>query len=420
MSMQEEKSRYETVRFGRYPQYSSEPEPIEWLVLTRDRDCIQLISRYSLAVCRYDRTGGHISEWDSCRLRKWLNNDFLYAAFNAEERMRLATTDVPRVLEYPLQYGHDRPDTRDRVYLLSRDEAQRFFPTNASRICDLVPRAKKVEKRDQMWYAVQDGEEIQYRTFWGGLDLEWVLRSPRGYRCDEVDWDGGFLRYRSCETPLSVRPVVRVWRREARDAQMETLRRSLPGDTVTFGRYPRSGDEPEPIEWQVLSREGGAVRLISRYVLDARPWHGAHEKTSWANCDLREWLNDAFLNAAFSKADQDHMMGVRPGDGDRVSLLSAEELHRYFHRCETRACFATPFALRRGKLLRRREAPCWWWLSAADGFRRWRSAEDWKPFYAAGVNDRDRVPSAGRYHRGLGGVRPTIVVRIEQDKPDGE
>ena len=61
--------------------------------------------------------------------------------------MRLATTDVPRVLEGPLEYGHNRPDTRDRVYLLSKDEVRHFFPTNASRLCDLVPRAKKVEKR---------------------------------------------------------------------------------------------------------------------------------------------------------------------------------------------------------------------------------------------------------------------------------
>ena len=37
-----------------------------------------------------------------------------------------------------------------------------------------------------------------------------------------------------------------------------------PGALVLFGRYPQYRPEPDPIEWQVLAREGGVAWLISR------------------------------------------------------------------------------------------------------------------------------------------------------------
>ena len=79
------------------------------------------------------------------------------------------------------------------------------------------------------------------------------------------------------------------------------------GSIVTFGRYEQDGNEengPEPIEWTVLDIKDGRCLLISRYALDAVPYHTGDISITWEKCFLRSWLNSDFLQAAFSDAEQ--------------------------------------------------------------------------------------------------------------------
>ena len=88
------------------------------------------------------------------------------------------------------------------------------------------------------------------------------------------------------------------------------------GDYVAFGHYEQDNDlsnGAEPIEWRVVSmqKEMGKVVLLSRYGLDARPYHNEEltamhtdSSVSWDMCDLRIWLNDKFYNMAFSPEEQ--------------------------------------------------------------------------------------------------------------------
>ena len=66
------------------------------------------------------------------------------------------------------------------------------------------------------------------------------------------------------------------------------------GDIITIGRYPQNDDDPEPIEWIVLQKDGKRAFLLSRYVLDAIPYEESHDKVTWEECTLRAWLNDDF------------------------------------------------------------------------------------------------------------------------------
>ena len=76
------------------------------------------------------------------------------------------------------------------------------------------------------------------------------------------------------------------------------------GDEYTFGKY-----HGEEIEWEVISRnflveEGKIqVQLYSIYVLDCRPFDEDGDEVSWAECSLREWLNNDFFKEAFSAAE---------------------------------------------------------------------------------------------------------------------
>ena len=121
------------------------------------------------------------------------------------------------------------------------------------------------------------------------------------------------------------------------------------GNYVTFGTYPQTalGNDQTPIEWLVLARDGRQALLISRYGLDAKPYNTKLSSTTWGKCTLRTWLNDTFLNKAFSSTEQTAILttdvdnskqqcysGWNPSrendTKDKVFLLSYAEANKYF------------------------------------------------------------------------------------------
>lgn len=177
---------------------------------------------------------------------------------------------------------------------------------------------------------------------------------------------------------------------EKRDECLYRLQRAaMPtpavGETVKFGCYEQDDDPEngkEEIEWTVLALEGDKALLISKYALDCQPYHDTHGSISWEACSLRKWLNDSFLNEAFSSAHQKRIPETQvpadenpdfplsvPGNPtvDRVFLLSMPEADRYFDSDEARICVPTPYAAARGldtydAVMVDGRAACWWWL----------------------------------------------------------
>lgn len=120
------------------------------------------------------------------------------------------------------------------------------------------------------------------------------------------------------------------------------------GDIITFGKYPQTADGSVlPVEWQVLDIKDGRALVISKYGLDARPYHTEFVNVTWEICTLREWLNSEFLNTAFSEKEQRAILltdvdnskeqgysGYKTNGGnmtqDKIFLLSCDEASRYF------------------------------------------------------------------------------------------
>lgn len=124
----------DVVIFGRYEQdndLSNGPEPIEWIVLESEADARLLISKYGLDARAYHESEGDIT-WETCTLRRWLNEDFLHQAFTAEEQglMLDALRENPDNEAFGTVGGNE---TRDRLFLLSIDETNRCFPTQEDR-----------------------------------------------------------------------------------------------------------------------------------------------------------------------------------------------------------------------------------------------------------------------------------------------
>lgn len=133
------------------------------------------------------------------------------------------------------------------------------------------------------------------------------------------------------------------------------------GNYVTFGGYQQtaSGNDDTPIEWLVLKRDGNKALIISRYGLEYMEYEDDFEPSSWMYCPLRKWLNEDFLQEAFSVYEQSaivattHKEGVNPkyehpiGDDmqDKIFLLSITEAEELFDSDEARICKATDHAV---------------------------------------------------------------------------
>ena len=100
-------------------------EALEWIVLEVKDNKALLISRYGLEAMAYNETEEAMT-WEQCSLRAWLNTEFWYNAFSEEERERIEWTTV--LNNSDANSGIDGgKDTEDFVFLLSVDEAKKYF-----------------------------------------------------------------------------------------------------------------------------------------------------------------------------------------------------------------------------------------------------------------------------------------------------
>ena len=108
------------VRFGKY----------EWNVLSKRDNMVLLVSASEVTKSAYNTWGGSTA-WENSTLRRWLNEDF-YNEFTENERSAIAVTSIENGNnpKYGLFGG---TVTEDRVFVLSIDEANRYFYNNDAR-----------------------------------------------------------------------------------------------------------------------------------------------------------------------------------------------------------------------------------------------------------------------------------------------
>ena len=147
------------------------------------------------------------------------------------------------------------------------------------------------------------------------------------------------------------------------------------GETIEFGNYPQEEDGTEkPIEWIVMKKEGNQVLLLSKYVLDAKPYNEEVEEVTWETSDIRKWLNNEFYTTAFNKAEKAKIQtsliknednseyGTSGGNDteDKVFLLSEKEAETLFSNDKKRIAKATEYAEESGVYGNEEKAACWW------------------------------------------------------------
>lgn len=161
--------------------------------------------------------------------------------------------------------------------------------------------------------------------------------------------------------------------------KVEKLKVAKVGDYVFFGAYEQDNNTAngkENIEWLVLEVKDGKALVTSKYALDCKPYNTSYTDVTWENCTLRRWLNNDFINAAFSaeeksmiptvtvSADNNPDYSTNPGNAtqDQVFLLSVTEANKYFNSDSARQCEPTDFAVANGAYVNSNNGNCWWWL----------------------------------------------------------
>ena len=189
------------------------------------------------------------------------------------------------------------------------------------------------------------------------------------------------------------------------------------GKTVVFGHYQQDNntdDEANEIEWVVLSNDGERTTLITVNALDYQPYMNEYSTSTWETCSLRKWLNDDFLNVAFTEKEKAQLETVtvvadknpdnpqnRGNDTrDRVFLLSLQEVKKYFPSDSARICFPTAYAKAKGAYVGDTGATCWW-LRLSENV-----------YGSLGVYDDGTIDYDGVDCIEKDAVRPVIVLRL--------
>ena len=115
----------------------------------------------------------------------------------------------------------------------------------------------------------------------------------------------------------------------------------LERECVFFGNYWQKDtnndgvadqkDDKTPIKWQVLDKVNGEVILLSEQILDIQDYDNENTSVAWENCSLRKWLNNDFINEAFSEYERTQIILNENKDNeqksdDKITLLSVNDL----------------------------------------------------------------------------------------------
>lgn len=399
----------DTVFFGTYEQDGSAAngaEPIEWIVLDEKNGSYLLISYYVLDAMQF-HTARTAVKWSQSSLRAWLNGSFYDNAFTPAEKAQIEVTNVYTSANpyYPTVWGGFT--SNDSVFLLSMDEALKYFNSDWDRVG--FPTEK----------AVQDGILMN-----ADYSVWWWLRTPgnRNYAAAGVYGDGSVYELgddvdRNFD---GVRPAIWV----NPDASAPAPRKNTieVGQTYYFGSYEQNGyrgDGAEEIAWRVLDVRDGKALLLSEYVLDAYYYNNLANPITWEDCTLRVWLNNNFYSVAFNSSEQQRIvLSSLPADAnptnsfatagggttDRVFVLSASEINRYLTTNYERTGYGTDYAFMNGLYNNENLGSTWWWVRTPGKTNKW----------AVRVLSTGEMVYDGTYvNSDNGGVRPAIWITVD-------
>lgn len=371
---------WDCIYFGNYWQYDTnddeiadqndDKQPIKWRVLSVDGDDALVLADKNLDCRLYNDIDEKVT-WEECSLRQWLNEDFYNTAFDENEKDAIMETKVVNSIGFDGTLTEEN-DTTDKIYILSAAEACNpayGFPADSSE----VSKARNAKNTSY----IRDGKFGEWLgLFESDYNGYWLLRTLGETFYDHYSVcsvaPGGAIRGCPLDSEFCVRPVLHInlsssaWSKAAKlrsdglsiehtDAPNETDNPKDFGihnprvknevtewDKIKFGSYYQNACfEPEPIKWRVLSVNEDEALLLADKSLDSKFYdEKSRYSITWADCTLRQWLNEDFYDEAFDAEEKNSILetsltnndnpeyGIPGGDAttDKIYILSIEDV----------------------------------------------------------------------------------------------
>ena len=339
-----------------------------------------------------------VMNWEKSTIRKWLNEEFYNVAFSKNEQKVIAETklqfDFVDETNSNFTYGQKKTgETTDRVFLLSREEVEKFKDSDWVKYVNTTLyaidnyRQKRQTLRDLSEYKFPwllrssiDGDDADAVTY--GYDFHFDLAHFSEYNgirpCISVYYRNGgneyiieeiqdevikneFIAKKLIEQTLESKSffknnkIQKEVSKEELNNQVSSVESLLAlGEntkkeeiqTVLFGCYEQDNNHnngKEPIEWFVLEKQNDRALLYTKNAIDAMAFNDRYEDVRWETCTLRKWLNNDFYNNAFTDKEKDLIIttevdnnhNILTGDSgnntnDKVYLLNFAEIEKYF------------------------------------------------------------------------------------------
>jgi len=125
--------------------------------------------------------------------------------------------------------------------------------------------------------------------------------------------------------------------KRAKEAQIRTItdrniQTAQIGDIVEYGQLNMdSTNNLSPVEWIVLDKKDDNVLLVSKLILSSKKFGTASDRISWADSNIKNYLNSDFYNRVFSEYEKLNIKGtILEGDlEDNIFILSQDEMEQY-------------------------------------------------------------------------------------------
>jgi len=342
---------------------------IAWRVLDVQDGKMLLLSEYVLEYRVYHPESDRNLVWEISDMRNWLNRDF-YHRFTEANRARIAETDLINDSN-PWFNTPGGADTTDKIFLLCVEELIHYFGSFG--LLERGQRTGEGSRISDRHNANRRAQSLNRKTY-----SDWWLRSPGNSNISttHVDAEGVIhlfgsnarLNYFGVRpslwlymTPLDYVGVAQIYMNRMQfDEAASVLQQGLeefPENTeiqTLFAYMLEKGlffQEAEiqnviqfgEMQWIVLDVKEDKMLLLSEYVLEQMEYHGEDVDITWADSDIRRWLNDEFYHRFTGEErnlivetnvinNDNPWFGTSGGEDttDKIFLLSLEELALYF------------------------------------------------------------------------------------------
>lgn len=332
----------DTFTFGLFEQdsdFSNGKEPIEWIVLSVEKDRVLLLSSYILTGKYYYRHPDIFSSsiaakqtaqkvhctWDESYIRNWLNTQFIEQAFSEDEKPRILYTTVMNNIEdnYNPLAGKD---TQDQIFLLSAKEIETYnliehAPGKLTKFSEKIDMPIDNDSSLCSWWLRNPGYEEAYASDIGpsgrinqhGTHVSAVsgVRPAMWIQKDELYKPSGTITPLPTSGPTkepTLTPVPKIT--DLFDHRViETIE---IGDLFSFGtrdwgkEVSKTPDDNSDFIWKVVDFTGTEATLILNEDFSIIRDTFANRSLTYINPVLLNWLNTTFFNETF-KVGWSHM-----------------------------------------------------------------------------------------------------------------